>query len=94
VRALVVNCTLKQSPEPSDTEAPASVVTERLTRIGYTIPGPAWTYWHPGPGPGPGHLEEQRGRERAHRTGRAMADSLCGVARAREARPLRAPGTE
>jgi multimeric flavodoxin WrbA len=31
VKALVVNCTLKRSPEPSNTEALASVVAERLS---------------------------------------------------------------
>jgi multimeric flavodoxin WrbA len=69
-----------------------SEISGALADIGYTIPGQAWTYWHLGPGPGPDYLEEQRGREWAHRTGRAMADNLCGVARALDARPLRAPG--
>ncbi|MEU9919538.1 flavodoxin family protein [Streptomyces sp. NPDC051001] len=156
MKALVINCTLKKSPEPSNTEALASVVAERLSKkgvdldvvravdlniapgermdammsetddedrpvaynrvagvvvtgnedgahhviseisgaladIGYTIPGQAWTYWHLGPGPGPDYLEEQRGREWAHRTGGIMADNLHGVAEALMARPLSAP---
>ncbi|MEH0420410.1 flavodoxin family protein [Streptomyces sp. B21-083] len=202
MRALVVNCTLKKSPEPSNTEALTSVVTERLSRlgvevdsvravdldlapgvvtdagdgdewprvhaklleseilivasptwlgrpssvaqrvlermdammsetdgedrpvaynrvagvvvtgnedgahhviseisgaladIGYTIPGQAWTYWHLGPGAGPDYLDEQRGREWSHRTGRAMADNLHGVALALAERPLSAPGSD
>lgn len=63
-----------------------------LVDIGYTVPGQAWTYWHLGPGPGPDYLEEQRGRDWAHTTGRAMADNLLGVARALSAVPLRANG--
>ncbi|MDX3453880.1 NAD(P)H-dependent oxidoreductase [Streptomyces sp. ME02-8801-2C] len=71
-----------------------SEISGALADIGYTIPGQAWTYWHLGPGPGPDYLEEQRGREWAHSTGRAMADNLHGVARALDARPLRAPGSD
>lgn len=160
VRALIVTCTLKKSPEPSNTEAPSAVVAVRLSghdvevdfvravdldiapgvvtdagdgdewprvhaqllesdnRVtgvvvtgnedgahhviseisgsladtGCTIPGQAWTYWPLGPGPGPGHLEEQRGRDRAHHTGRSMADNLLGVAHALSVSPLRARG--
>jgi multimeric flavodoxin WrbA len=35
MRALVLNCTLKTSPEPSSTEALASVVSEELERLGF-----------------------------------------------------------
>jgi len=69
-----------------------SEISGSLADIGCTIPGQAWTYWHPGPGPGPGYLEEQRGRDRAHHTGRVMADNLVGVARALSVSPLRARG--
>ncbi|WP_328441686.1 flavodoxin family protein [Streptomyces sp. NBC_00457] len=69
-----------------------SEISGALADIGYTVPGQAWTYWHLGPGPGPDYLDEQRGHEWAHRTGRAMADNLNGVARALAARPLGAPG--
>jgi multimeric flavodoxin WrbA len=69
-----------------------SEISGALTDIGYTVPGQAWTYWHLGPGPGPDYLDEQRGHEWAHRTGRAMADNLNGVARALAAHPLGAPG--
>ena len=69
-----------------------SEISGALADIGCTIPGQAWTYWHLGPGPGPDYLEEQRGREWAHQTGRAMADNLYGVARALTAQPLQAPG--
>jgi hypothetical protein len=112
VKALVINCTLKKSPEPSLravdlARAPSGVVVTgnedgahhvtsgisgALADIGYTIPGQAWTYWHLGPGPGPDCLEEQKGRGRAHSTGRTVADNLVGVARALTAQPLRVSG--
>ena len=65
-----------------------SEISGALADIGYTIPGQAWTYWHLGPGPGPDHLDDERGRDWAHSTGRTMADNLCGVARALAERPL------
>ncbi|WP_436772295.1 flavodoxin family protein [Yinghuangia sp. YIM S09857] len=68
-----------------------SEISGALGDIGYTIPGQAWTYWHLGPGPGPDYLEEQRGHEWSHKTGRAMAANLADVARALEAVPLGAP---
>ncbi|MEU2427717.1 NAD(P)H-dependent oxidoreductase [Streptomyces sp. NPDC007851] len=34
MKALVINCTLKKSPEPSNTEALASMVTARLSKLG------------------------------------------------------------
>ncbi|MFG3515383.1 flavodoxin family protein [Streptomyces bobili] len=68
-----------------------SEISGALADIGYTIPGQAWTYWHLGPGPGPDYLDEERGREWSHRTGRAMAANLAGVARALATRPLGAP---
>jgi multimeric flavodoxin WrbA len=68
-----------------------SEISGALNDIGYTVPGQAWTYWHLGPGPGPDYLEEERGREWSHSTGRAMAANLYGVARALAERPLGAP---
>ncbi|GGW39591.1 hypothetical protein GCM10010350_24030 [Streptomyces galilaeus] len=68
-----------------------SEISGALADIGYTIPGQAWTYWHLGPGPGPDYLDEERGRDWSHRTGRTMAANLAGVARALAARPLGAP---
>ncbi|MEV4233242.1 flavodoxin family protein [Streptomyces bobili] len=68
-----------------------SEISGALADIGYTIPGQAWTYWHLGPGPGPDYLDEERGRDWSHRTGRAMAANLAGVARALAGRPLGAP---
>jgi multimeric flavodoxin WrbA len=68
-----------------------SEISGALGDIGYTIPGQAWTYWHLGPGAGPDYLDEERGREWSHRTGRAMAANLHGVARALAERPLQAP---
>ncbi|WP_449353010.1 flavodoxin family protein [Streptomyces shaanxiensis] len=68
-----------------------SEISGALADIGYTVPGQAWTYWHLGPGPGPDYLDDERGREWAHRTGRAMAANLHGVASALAARPLGAP---
>ncbi|WP_406438507.1 NAD(P)H-dependent oxidoreductase [Streptomyces sp. NBC_00631] len=67
-----------------------SEISGALADIGCTIPGRAWPYWHLGPGPGPDCLEEQKGRDRAHSTGRAMTDNLHGVARALADRPLKA----
>ncbi|MER6529984.1 flavodoxin family protein [Streptomyces sp. NPDC001508] len=69
-----------------------SEISGALADIGYTVPGQAWTYWHLGPGPGPDYLQERRGRGWAHRTGRTMADNLCGVARALSSLPLNAAG--
>ncbi|USQ84871.1 NAD(P)H-dependent oxidoreductase [Streptomyces phaeoluteigriseus] len=68
-----------------------SEISGALADIGYTIPGQAWTYWHPGPGAGPDYLDEERGRDWSHSTGRAMAANLAGVARALAERPLGAP---
>ncbi|OPC79679.1 NADPH-dependent FMN reductase [Embleya scabrispora] len=68
-----------------------SEITGALGDIGYTIPGQAWTYWHLGPGPGADYLDDDRGHAWAHKTGRAMAANLVGVARALDARPLSAP---
>ena len=69
-----------------------SEICGALADIGFTIPGQAWTYWHLGPGPGPDYLDEQKGRDWAHSTGRTMADNLLGVARALSERPLQAAG--
>ncbi|WP_409467661.1 flavodoxin family protein [Streptomyces sp. HC307] len=68
-----------------------SEISGALADLGYTIPGQAWTYWHLGPGPGPNHLDDERGREWSHRTGRAMAANLTAVARAPTERPVGAP---
>ncbi|MFH8369730.1 flavodoxin family protein [Streptomyces sp. NPDC018031] len=68
-----------------------SEINGALGDIGYTIPGQSWTYWHLGPGPGPDYLDEERGHDWSHRTGRAMAANLHGVARALAADPLGAP---
>ncbi|MGW0608823.1 flavodoxin family protein [Streptomyces sp. NPDC002640] len=68
-----------------------SEINGALCDIGYTVPGQSWTYWHLGPGPGPDYLDEERGHEWAHSTGRAMAANLYGVARALAANPLGAP---
>ncbi|MFE0919030.1 MULTISPECIES: flavodoxin family protein [Streptomyces] len=69
-----------------------SEISGALADIGFTIPGQAWTYWHLGPGPGPDYLDERKGRDWAHSTGRTMADNLLGVARALSERPLQAAG--
>ena len=68
-----------------------SEISGALADLGYTVPGQAWTYWHLGPGPGPDYLDDERGREWSHRTGRAMAANLHGVARALAERPLGPP---
>lgn len=69
-----------------------SEISGALADIGYTIPGQAWTYWHLGPGPGPDYLDDERGRDWSHSTGRTMADNLCGVAEALAERPLKVSG--
>jgi multimeric flavodoxin WrbA len=68
-----------------------SEICGALVDIGYTIPGQAWTYWHLGPGAGPDYLDDERGHDWSHKTGRAMAANLAGVARALAAVPLAAP---
>jgi multimeric flavodoxin WrbA len=62
-----------------------------LGDIGYTVPGQAWTYWHLGPGAGPDYLDEEKGRDWAHKTGRAMAANLYAVATALAGLPVGAP---
>ncbi|MFI0740382.1 flavodoxin family protein [Streptomyces sp. NPDC021100] len=69
-----------------------SEIAGALGDIGYTVPGQSWTYWHLGPGPGPDYLDESQGHEWSHKTARAMAANLQGVAAALAARPLSAPG--
>lgn len=59
-----------------------------LVDIGFTIPAQAWTYWHLGPGPGPDYLDDERGHEWSHATGRTMASNLLAVARALAAAPI------
>lgn len=68
-----------------------SEIAGALGDIGYTVPGQAWTYWHLGPGPGPDYLDEQRGRDWSHKTGRAMAANLYGVAAALTRYPVGPP---
>ncbi|MFG3497300.1 flavodoxin family protein [Streptomyces sp. NPDC047928] len=68
-----------------------SEISGALGDIGYTVPGQAWTYWHLGPGPGPDYLDDERGHDWSHTTGRAMAANLYGTARALAANPLDAP---
>ncbi|MBT2383746.1 flavodoxin family protein [Streptomyces sp. ISL-11] len=68
-----------------------SEIVGALGDIGYTIPGQAWTYWHLGPGAGPDYLDDERGHDWSHRTGRAMAANLHGTARALQTLPLGAP---
>ncbi|MFD5796107.1 flavodoxin family protein [Streptomyces diastatochromogenes] len=63
-----------------------SEISGALADIGCTIP------WRLGAGPGPGYLEDERGRDWVHSTGRTMADNLCGVARALAAPPLKPSG--
>ncbi|MFI9797494.1 MULTISPECIES: hypothetical protein [unclassified Streptomyces] len=40
MKALVINCTLKGSPEPSHTDSPASVVADRLVEQGVEVSFP------------------------------------------------------
>ncbi|PZF81687.1 flavodoxin family protein [Jiangella anatolica] len=62
-----------------------------MVDIGFTIPAQAWTYWHLGPGPGPDYLDETKGHDWAHSTGRTMAANLLATARALAATPLPRP---
>ncbi|WP_455351704.1 flavodoxin family protein [Streptomyces sp. SYSU K217416] len=68
-----------------------SEISGALADIGYTIPGQAWTYWHLGPGAGPDYLDDKRGHEWSHRTGRTMAANLYTTARALAQNPLGPP---
>ncbi|ROR35834.1 flavodoxin family protein [Kitasatospora cineracea] len=68
-----------------------SEICGALVDIGYTIPAQAWTYWHLGPGPGPDYLDDDKGHEWAHTTGRTMARNLHHVATALTTRPWPAP---
>ncbi|WP_033319802.1 flavodoxin family protein [Streptomyces yerevanensis] len=68
-----------------------SEISGALGDIGYTVPGQAWTYWHLGPGPGPDYVDDERGHDWSHKTGRAMAANLHSVARALADRPLGSP---
>ncbi len=65
-----------------------SEVAGALGDIGFTIPGPAWTYWNKGPGPGKDYSETEEGHEWSHETGRAAAANLHAVARALAATPI------
>ncbi|PBC69893.1 multimeric flavodoxin WrbA [Streptomyces sp. TLI_235] len=64
-----------------------SEISGGLVDIGYTVPAQAWTYWHLGPGPGPNYLDEGKGHEWAHTTGRTMAANLHHVAPRSQAAP-------
>ena len=44
-----------------------------------------------GPGAGPDYLDDEDGHDWSHKTGRAMAANLAGVAQALAAKPLAAP---
>jgi multimeric flavodoxin WrbA len=68
-----------------------SEISGALIDLGFTIPGQSWTYWHLGPGAGPDYLDDERGHDWSHKTGRAMAANLVGVAQALAAKPLAAP---
>jgi len=63
----------------------------QLGDIGYTIPGQAFTYWNKGPGPGDEYLETDEGHDWSHKTARAAAQNLVGVAKALSESPLEAP---
>jgi multimeric flavodoxin WrbA len=66
-------------------------LAQGLIDIGYTVPGQAWTYWHLGPGPGPDYLDETKGHEWSHSTGRTAAANLLAVAKALQASRLPPP---
>jgi multimeric flavodoxin WrbA len=66
-------------------------LAQGLGDIGYTVPGQSSTYWHLGPGPGPDYLDETRGHEWAHRTGRNAAANLIAVAHALRAHGMPVP---
>ncbi|HWG01331.1 MAG TPA: NAD(P)H-dependent oxidoreductase [Trebonia sp.] len=68
-----------------------SEISGGLGAIGYTIPPQVWTYWYLGPGPGPDYLDEQRGHDWPHSTGRAMAANLHHAATALARHPYDAP---
>lgn len=108
MKALIINCTLKSSPERSNTAALAGVVVTgnedgahvisevagALGHIGFTIPGQAWTYWNRGPRPGDDYLESDAGKDWSQSTGKAAASNLLAAARALQANPIPAPPSE
>ncbi|HYH62201.1 MAG TPA: NAD(P)H-dependent oxidoreductase [Solirubrobacterales bacterium] len=63
----------------------------QLGDIGYTIPGQAFTYWNKGPGPGDEYLDTEEGHDWSHKTARAAAQNLVGVAKALQENQLEAP---
>jgi multimeric flavodoxin WrbA len=66
-------------------------LAQGLCDIGFTVPGQSSTYWHLGPGPGPDYLEDTRGHEWAHMTGRNAAANLLAVAGALRAHGMPVP---
>ena len=56
MKALALNCTLKRSPDESNTAALAQVVLDALSandvETEMAIAGQGWTYGNKGPGPG------------------------------------------
>lgn len=68
-----------------------SEISGALVDLGFTIPGQSWTYWHLGPGAGPDYLDDERGHEWSHKTGRTMAANLFAAAKALQDNPLPVP---
>jgi multimeric flavodoxin WrbA len=86
VRALVLNCTLKPSPAPSNTEALANIVTKALDGHGVTAELVRVADYEVRPG-----VSSDEGHEWSASTGEAAAANLVAVARALEAAPMKPP---
>jgi multimeric flavodoxin WrbA len=68
-------------------------LAQGLFDIGFTVPGQSSTYWHLGPGPGPDYLDDTRGHEWAHTTGRNAAANLIAAANALRVNGMPVPQT-
>jgi hypothetical protein len=107
MRCLVLNCTLKPSPEASNTEALAEEVVRALrqrdvevevervldhdVRPGVSSDEGNGDQWPEGPGPGPSYTETDHRHDWSAKTGRAMASNLVAVATALQRWPVPPP---
>ena len=96
LRALVLNCTLKRSPAPSNTAALASVLSDDLADGGavcQTIRVVDHDVLPKRPGPRPAYLGIDEGHDWSARTARTAAANLITVAEALAAHPLPKPSS-
>ena len=103
INALILNCTLKKSPQESNTEALIDIVTGNedgahacaettlfnMTHMGFTVPPNADTYWVGDAGPGPSFIEAG-GADSAYtnKTAGWMAHNVVHMARILKQNPI------